>query len=745
MKFILRFIVPVFFVLALLVITIAPVVERITQHWFEVDLKIRSQLIVNAVKDSVEDYLKTRQADKVEKLFYHITHDERLDAIGLCDSANRLLVGSTSFPKSYGCNELTQASGRSGEIRTLGQKEYFRFAEPILAKTGENFQLILLHDFGFVHERSEAARNYILYFLILTGLSIVLVNIVIARWSWRSWITNLHGAINAEFSEQPVVEQNKNGGGAIPEVEPIVTDLKKMISEFRYEQQTRELMDVRWTADTLKLLLKETLSGSQILIVSNREPYIHSHSDTCIEVVRPASGLVTALEPVMRACAGTWIAHGSGNADKEVVDKNNKVQVPPENPAYSIRRIWLTEEEERGYYYGFANEGLWPLCHIAHVRPTFRSSDWEYYVQINRRFADAVIAEATSDDPVILVQDYHFALLPRMIREKLPDATTITFWHIPWPNPETFGICPWREQLLDGLLGSNILGFHTQFHCNNFFDAIDRYVEARIDRETFTSWQGGFATNVKAYPISIEWPQWGSFSAPAECCRSVYAENDISDDIMLGVGVDRLDYTKGVIERFLAVERLLELEPKWIGKFTFIQIGAPTRNGIPQYRQFEAEVKEAAARINQRFGSDRYQPIVLRVRHHDPEEVNKYYRAARFCYVSSLHDGMNLVAKEFIAARDDERGVLVLSQFTGAARELTEALIVNPYHIDQCALALRVALEMPEKEQQERMRGMRTQVEENNAYRWAGAMLLDAARIRQQRTIKSAISLERVT
>jgi len=738
MKFVLRFVVPAALILVLLMTAVAPLIERFTQRWFEGDLRIRSQLIANALRDDVEEYIQSPRQDKLERSFLRITRDERLDAIGLCNSRNQLIAASNLFPSKAGC-EPAHLTDSTGKVLLLEGKEYYIFNAAVSVSGGEHYRLVLIHDFGFVIQRSEAARNYMLYFLVLAGLLIAAMNILIAQWSWRSWIKNIRGVIKAEFSERSVDFGKDKDKLSAPDVAPIMLDLKKLIKELKSDQQTRELMQIRWTPQSLKLLLKESLSGQEILIVSNREPYIHQRGKEDVEVQRPASGLVTALEPVMRACSGTWIAHGSGSADKEVVDKHNRVQVPPEYPAYTIRRVWLSEEEEQGYYYGFSNEGLWPLCHIAHVRPTFRSSDWDHYVEINQRFADAVIAEAKSDDPVVLVQDYHFALLPRMVREKMPNATIITFWHIPWPNPETFGICPWREQILDGLLGSSILGFHTQFHCNNFFDAVDRYMEAKIDKETFNSWYRSAPTSVKAYPISIEWPKQENFSPFEQCASAVRSENDIDSDVLIGIGVDRLDYTKGVIERFLAVERLLELQPKWIGKFSFVQIGAPTRSGIPSYKQYEVEVREAAERINKRFGTERYRPIVLRVGHHDPVEVNKYYRAAQLCFVSSLHDGMNLVAKEFVASRDDELGVLVLSQFTGAARELTEALIVNPYHIDQCATALGGALEMSMDEQKERMHGMRIQVEENNAYRWAGAMLLDAAKVRQLRSLKNAI------
>ncbi len=449
---------------------------------------------------------------------------------------------------------------------------------------------------------------------------------------------------------------------------------------------------------------------------------------------RPASGLVTALEPVMRACSGTWIAHGSGSADRDTVDRNDRVAVPPDHPLYQIRRIWLTKEEEDGYYAGFANEGLWPLCHIAHVRPTFRSSDFEYYRSVNERFAEAVIAESKTKDPIVLVQDYHFALLPRMIRDRLPDATIITFWHIPWPNPEAFAICPWRSELLDGLLGSSILGFHTQFHCNNFVDTVDRLLEARVDRESFTVSFRSQLTTVHRYPISIEWPPaaLAIVKSVPEARKAVRERLGLPHDHRLGVGIDRLDYTKGIIERFNAVGRLMELQPEWVGRFSFVQIAAPSRSSIGEYRDYGARVRTLAAEINARHPKAQHPPIILLSEHHETESVYEHHRAADLCFVSSLHDGMNLVAKEFVAARDDEQGVLILSRFTGASRELPEALVVNPYDADQCAAALHLALTMPPEQQRDRMRFMRGVVREFNVYRWAGRMLVDAAVMRQR-------------
>jgi trehalose 6-phosphate synthase len=415
--------------------------------------------------------------------------------------------------------------------------------------------------------------------------------------------------------------------------------------------------------------------------------------------------------------------------------------VPPGEGSYTLRRVWLSREEEQGYYYGFANEGLWPLCHMAHTRPVFRLEDWRHYQVVNAKFADAVCSEVDSEDAVILVQDYHFGLVPYLVRQRLPRATIISFWHIPWPNAEGLGICPWRDELLHGLLGSSIIGFQTQLHCNNFIDAVDRYLEARIDREQTAIVLGTRTTLVRPYPISIEWPsRWTASSASVtECRASVLAELRLRPDTRLAVGIDRLDYTKGIEERLLAVERLLERDPSLRGRFAFVQLAAPSRTAIERYRQLGTAVENLVVRINARFGDATYRPAILLRAHHEPPTVFRYYRAADVCYVSSLHDGMNLVAKEFVAARDDERGVLVLSQFTGAARELTEALIVNPYDIEEASAALATAVRMSPAEQRDRMRSMRALVAEFNVYRWAGRMLVDAARLRRRERLSGRL------
>lgn len=727
MKLSLKFILPLILVLGLAAYAVIPLVDELTLQWFSRDLDMRTKLLGSSIQETLVLSLKEGSGNKITRLFDRMIQDERLYALGLCDPAKKLIYRTQTFPDRVGCMDVPSGDQSFAKVVHYAQGP-LHISYQSLQEGGKLLgHLVLIHDMSFVQKRSGDTKRYVFYLFLLLAAIVSLLTVFIAQLSWRGWIKGIRSIIRGEGLVRPLSPL------VIPELRPVAKDLRALVRDLETDRKARDEGQITWDPKALKDILQRELVGDEILIVSNREPYIHTRKEGKIEVRLPASGLVTALEPVMRACSGTWIAHGSGDADRDVVDKNDHVKVPPDHPSYQIRRVWLTKEEEQGYYYGFSNEGIWPLCHIAHTRPIFRAEDWKQYVAANKKFAKAVIEEATTEDPVILVQDYHLALLPRLIKDELPNATIITFWHIPWPNPEAFGICPWRNEILDGLLGSSILGFHTRFHCNNFIDTVDRFVECRIDNETSTISFGGKLTAVNHYPISIEWPvRWVKDQKPVkECQRLVRSLNDLPASRRLGVGVDRLDYTKGILERFLAVERLLELYPEWIGEFTFIQIAAPSRSSIMQYQHFESEVRDTARRINSRFSKNNYQPICLKIEHHEPQQVYEYFRGVDLCFVSSLHDGMNLVAKEFIASRDDERGVLILSQFAGASKELPQSLIVNPYNTDQCAAALKIALEMPETEQRDRMRTMRGLIQEFNVYRWAGKMLIDAGRIRQ--------------
>jgi trehalose 6-phosphate synthase len=717
--------------LALVTWLASRVVSETTRSWFERDIGLRAQLALSGPRQALISHWRSADRAALAALLAEIAQDERILGAAACSADGTLLTHTADYPRSFRCEalagrvrpgEATSASSWSswrGVERQAGRDVHVS-AIPILDGELPLGFVVLVHDLTFAARREAETERLLLVAFGILALAASAITIVAARLSWRSWSQELRKLLR--------------GGAQRPEFQPILRDVRELVDRIVSEREA-DGEGGAWTPQRLRHVLNRRLHGEKIVIVANREPYIHEKGeDEGIVVRHPASGLVTALEPVMRACSGTWIAHGGGSADREVVDANSRVRVPPGEESYLLRRVWLSLEEEKGYYYGFANEGLWPLCHLAHARPAFRNEDWKAYQAVNERFAEAVHAEVDSEDPIVLVQDYHFALLPRLIRERLPRATVIMFWHIPWPNSEGFGICPWREELLEGMLGASILGFHTQYDCNNFIDSADRFLEARIDRERHSVVQQGRSTLVRPYPISLEWPnRWlRSAPSPEECRLSVLAETGLPPGTLLGVGVDRLDYTKGIEERLFAIERLLERYPEFQGRFSFIELAAPSRTVIERYRQLGDNVEQLAERINARFARGEYRPIVLLRAHHEPPAVFRYMRAADVCYVSSLHDGMNLVAKEFVAARDDERGVLVLSQFTGAARELTEALIVNPYDLEEASAALVTALGMAVEEQRDRMRSMRAFLSEFNVYRWAGRMLVDAARLRSR-------------
>ncbi len=769
-----RFLLPLVGTLVVAAYLAMPLMDQVTLRWFSRDLNSRGALVTNALSESVALALAAERPAGLQALFARAIQDERLVAIGLCSEDGRMLQRTDALPPTLSCAASTALAGLAeprlqlaGGTVHVGMHEVIAQRPPTPlppanpapgvipddavpglglpvvtvaddAAPQRVASLVLLQDLSFIERRSQDTRRYLIGLIAGLGLVIALITMVVAQLSWRGWVSGVRAILRGEGLVSPLMPA--------PELAPFAADLRARLRDMEDEFRRSQGPQADWTAERLRSLLSTQLNGDQVIVVSNREPYIHERSADGIVVKRPASGLVTAVEPVMRACSGTWVAHGSGSADRDVVDAGDRVQVPPGEDAYWLRRIWLTEAEEQGYYYGFANEGMWPLCHVAHVRPVFRESDWEAYRAINQRFADAVVAEARGDDPIVLVQDYHFALLPAMVRAKLPQATILTFWHIPWPNPESFGICPWRREILQGMLGSTILGFHTRFHCKNFIETVDRYLEARIEHEHSTIAFHEKETLVESYPISIEWPgpaEVAGWAPVAECRRRVAARLGLPDDLCLAVGVDRFDYTKGILERLNAVERLLEKWPDWVGRFVFVQVAAPTRSALDEYRSFQERIERVTERINARFGRPGYQPVHLLARHHEHDAVMELFRAADICMVTSLHDGMNLVCKEFVAARDDLQGVLILSRFAGAARELAEALIVNPYHVEETADALHRAATMRPAEQRERMASLRSTVREFNVFRWAGRMLADAGRWRLRARIEARVRSHR--
>ncbi len=737
----LRFLVPLALTLVAAAYLALPLMDRLNVRWLSRDLDLRGTLITNALSEPIARALADPTDTRLQTLFDREAQDERLVAIGLCSLDGLLLRRTAAFPATLSCGKAQEIAIRADPLLHVEGGPVHVGLHAVGAASGAVSDrpiadLILLDDLSFVERRSQDTRRYLIIFIAALGATIAIITMVVAQLSWRGWVSGARALLRGEGLVRPLLSPT-------PELAPIAVELRARLRDLEDEIRRANGANAGWNPERLRSLLRTTLRGDEIIVVSNREPYIHETASTenspaGIVVRRPASGLVTAVEPVMRACSGTWIAHGSGSADRQVVDAHDHVPLPPGRSEYTLRRIWLSPEEEHGYYDGFANEGIWPLCHVAHVRPVFRKGDWKAYREVNQRFADAVVQEARSEDPVVLVQDYHFALLPAMIRARLPRATILSFWHIPWPNPESFGICPWRREILEGMLGSTILGFQTRFHCKNFIETVDRYIEARIEHEHSTISFRDADTFVESYPISIAWPDAeasGALPSIEQSRTNVVERLGLGPGQKIAVGVDRLDYTKGILERMQAVERLLEKHPEWIGTFVFVQVAAPSRASLEEYRSFKGRLQDLSEQINKRFGRPGYQPVHLLATHHDHNAVTELYRASDVCLVTSLHDGMNLVCKEFVAARDDERGVLILSCFAGAAREMTEALIVNPYDVEDCADALQQALTMPELEQRERMASLRMTVREFNVYRWAGRMLTDAGRWRlHQRT-----------
>jgi trehalose 6-phosphate synthase len=480
-----------------------------------------------------------------------------------------------------------------------------------------------------------------------------------------------------------------------------------------------------WTKEALYDLIQTKLRDYQFIIVANREPYIHRYAGDRIECVQPASGMAVALDPIMRACGGTWVAHGSGDADRKMTNGRDHVRVPPDEPQYTLRRVWLTKAQEDGYYYGLANEGLWPLCHIVFTRPVFNSQHWQIYREVNQIFAEAVLQEAGDIPTFVFIQDYHFALLPRLLKEKNPNLIVAQFWHIPWPNRQTIRAFPWKEELLEGMLGNDLLGFHLRYHCQNFLDTIDRTLESKIDHERFEIIRGGKVTTVRPFPISIDFDRHVALAKSAAVEREMenWRRQFGLDGAYVGIGIDRIDYTKGIPERLRALDCFLEKNPAYQKRLVFVQIGVPSRVHIREYKSLDDEIESAVEAINWKWSTDSWRPVIFLKQHYTPPQMMALHRLAHFCIVNSLHDGMNLVAKEFVSSRFDEDGVLILSQFTGAARELADALLINPFSIEEGAEMIRQALEMPEDERRKRMQKMRAAVAENNVYRWAGKIL----------------------
>jgi len=737
------------------------------KHALREELERRSTWMGASIQPEAEHFLADGNAALLPALAERLK--DRIEAVGVAiyDPAGQLMASSgppaiikslehTQFQtlapaqlQSLARTPIEKAikrGAKSSAFGHLGSDEWLEQAIPLHDGNRLEGVMVVLVDAGYIRDQGNALWRQSFFRIAATVLLIVGVTFLMVRWFLMRPLTRVSDRLRrmrmGHFEKEP-------GEGATDlnmfsplakEVETMAENLKAARAAAAAEARLRDAGENSWTAERLAVHMRNNTSAGRIFVVSNREPYMHVKQGRETVCVVPPSGLVTAIEPVLRACDGVWVASGSGNADAANVDQFDRLRVPPDDPRYTLRRVWLSSEEESSYYDGFSNEGLWPLCHIAHTRPIFRASDWESYQRVNEKFASALLDEMKgSADPLVFVQDYHFALLPRLVKAARPDARVAIFWHIPWPNPEAFGICPWQAQLLDGLLGADLIGFHIPLHCNNFLSTVDRVLESRTDREHMTARRHGHTTAVRPYPVSVAF----SGGLPSEFVAS-FAESEEDraaerKELLaefgvraesLAVGVDRLDYTKGIVERLLAIEELIEQHPWHWERLTMVQIAAPSRTRIPSYADLKIRVEDEVRRINLRFQTSRWKPIILIDRHCSHDEVTRWYRTSDICLVTSLHDGMNLVAKEFVAARDDEDGVLVLSKFTGAAVELRDALMVNPYDIAGVAEAIHRGLDMPRAERRERMQHMRRQISEHNIYRWAAMVLGDLRDVR---------------
>lgn len=688
------------------------VFDSALRRWTERDLNRRAHLIGAAVDSHAEE----ASPAKLQRALDALSVSDGAAGLVACTAEGRLLAVAR-METEFGCrSSLAQTAIRAdGKATrgTIGNRSVVVTAHPI----GGASRLLVVQDRTFV----DARRQHLLRILFVAAEVALLALLLLARAGARI------GSRRTEEAARSVVRQMRSRGGSdapVPaELRPLVRDMRDTVEQLRNQTPPS-----RNGVERLRAMIGAEIPSGGLVVIANREPYAHEWgADGKVMVQRPASGLVTGIEPILRACGGTWIAHGSGSADRVHSDRTGRLAVPPEAPEYTLRRLWIGEEEYERYYSGLANEGLWPLCHMAHTQPSFRAGDWIAYQAVNESFARAAVEETTAEG-LLLIQDYHFALVPRMVRNHAPHVVTSLFWHIPWPNLEVVGICPWKETLLAGMIGADIVGFHTRQYCLNFLETVQRYLECRVDLEEMSVSYGGHRTLVRAYPISVEWPYpAASRTVGATLRRSL----GIPADTHVSIGVDRADYTKGLIERVAAVELLLEENRSLIGKYVLVQLASPTRTRIRKYQQLADELKQAVDRVNARFATSSWKPILLQMRTFSPDEVREHYALADSALVTPLHDGMNLVAKEYVAACEDGDGALVLSVFAGAAKELEGALLVNPYDTQQVAQAILRAVRMPLAERRARMQVMRDQIASSSIYDWAEKLLTDMRDVRQ--------------
>ncbi|MCL5807434.1 MAG: trehalose-6-phosphate synthase [Deltaproteobacteria bacterium] len=748
MKRILLFSLPILIIISVIFAIFGFYQARSIQERLIDEVKSKAKAVTESMELSAGQILATRDLRKAQRLIEKFETRERLQGCVLYDREGKLFVITKRFSewkgqqKPYLVKVLSEKKPH-GELTKFGDYSVYSYVHPVLDDDEQILGLVeVIYDTSYVFTRLIGLWKRISITLIVLMISILLISLLTLRQLFvvpvqrlTEWFVHFQ---RGNTNLKPPIRDAGELGKLAEEVEQVALSLRVARQSMIEDAQGRMEKGELWTEKRLRDLVVAKLGENSLFVVSNREPYLHvfdaERSET--KMMFPASGVVTAIDPIMRACGGTWVAHGSGNADKRFVNSRNKLGVPPGDERYILKRVWLTKEEEEGYYFGFSNEGLWPLCHVTHTRPIFRETDWQMYRKVNEKFADSLLEELPVDNPFIFIQDYHFTLLPQMIKKKRPDATIALFWHIPWPNPEVFAICPYQEEILEGMLGCDLIGFHVQNHCNNFLDTANRLMESRVDIEKFSVVRSGRETLVRAYPISVDLSVFGTPTESVLKQKEKIREELKLNGRIVAVSVERIDYTKGIVERILAIDRFLEKYPEYKKRFVFIQIAAPSRTHIKRYHDLIGEIDELIERKNWKYSDGDWSPILYFKRQFTHEEISPYYQLADLCIVSSLHDGMNLVAKEFIAAKHDLSGILLLSRFTGAARELTDAVPINPYAIEEFADSIKEAIELPAEEKRLRMMRMRETVGKNNVYFWAANIITDLTELKNTQSLR---------
>ena len=746
MKRILLFILPILIIVAI-GFTISGILQvRFTEERLMDDLKRKAKTVDESIEFSARAVLINNDLKSANRLVETFQKRERLQGCVIYDKEAKILAITERISdwsqkeKPYLQEALTNKAPRAS-LEKFREYSVYSYILPVMDDENNVLGLVeVVYDTSYVFNTLTILWRRLSISLITLLALIVLIMFLIQRQIFILPVIRLtewfqHFQRGETDTTHPIIKEKDVLGRLAREVEQVALNLRvarRIVSDKALERIQKEEL---WTEVKLRDLIQAKLGENALFVVSNREPFMHAIDEVTGQpkCIRPASGVVTAIDPILRACGGTWVAHGSGNADRKFVNSKDKLGVPPGDNRYILKRVWLSKEEEDGYYYGFANEGLWPLCHITHTRPIFRETDWQIYKEVNQKFADSVLEELPIKSPFVFIQDYHFTLLAKMLKEKRPDTRIALFWHIPWPNPEVFSTCPYHKEILEGMLACDLLGFHVQMHCNNFLDTTNRLLECRVDTEKFSVVQAGRESFIRPFPISVNGHLNREVLSLEPLKREIERlkeEFDLKDKIV-ALGVDRIDYTKGIIERILAVDRFLEKYPQYKKKFVFVQLAAPSRTHIKRYHDLMGEIEELVEKKNWKYQEAEWKPILYLKKHFSPEEITPFYQIADICIVSSLHDGMNLVAKEYVAEKRDLSGSLILSQFTGAARELTDAIMINPYSIEEFAESIKFSIEMPFEERKKRMENMRKVVTENNVYRWAGNIITEISGLRK--------------